>query len=236
MKNSIVHNSTALGFNSFVLPFPDLMSRHKKRKKKGKKDISTEVSLQLERQMIKKRVVKYSDSSWIGFSATSSVVSEIITDSIPQGPAQGQRIGDTVFVHGMDIRMNIVTANADIFNLARFVWFIWWQNTVGVSPGSTSVIENASAYGIYSHYNFEGRENFSLLKDVVFNMTGTASSPTPNSQHTFVCRFPLNNHRIDYNFGVTSATGHLYFLDYSDSSVAPWPDYNLVTRVWFSDD
>jgi len=67
-------------------------------------------------------------------------------------------------------------------------------------------------------------------------MTGTLTNPTANSQHVYTMRIPLSEHRIDFNTGVTNGTGLIYFQNYSDSSVAPWPVYNAVYRTWYSDD
>jgi len=230
----MLHNDTAFGCNSYLIPFPSAKRRNRK-KKKGKLGIADEVSLQLERQMARNRVVKYYDSDALNVASLLSVANILVTN-IPQGVAQQQRIADTVFVHALDIRMNISTANSDVFNCARFLWFIWWQNTASVTPNPNSIVENASTYGIYSHYNFEGREYFSLLRDCVFNMTGTVTNPTANSQHVYTMHIPLSEHRIDFNTGVTNGTGHIFNQNYSDSSVAPWPVYNLVVRTWFSDD
>jgi len=230
----MLHNDTAFGCNSIVIPFPSAKRRNRK-KKKGKLGVADEVSLQLERQMARNRVVKYFDSDTLNAASTTTVAT-ILATAIPQGVAQNQRVADTVFVHALDIRMNITTANSDVFNCARFLWFLWWQNSASVTPNPNSIVENSSTYGIYSHYNFEGREYFSLLKDCVFNMTGTLTDPTANSQHVYTMRIPLSEHRIDFNTGVTNGTGHIYFQNYSDSSIAPWPVFNAVYRTWYSDD
>jgi len=231
-------NSTCVGHTGRVLGFPDVSKKkltpaQKARRKKLKPEQRN--ALLMKEMMMKKRTVKYFDTDLLAVSSTTTVSSTALS-IIPQGVTQSERVADTVFIQRVDIRMNLTTANADVFNLARFIFFIWWQNSASVSPNPNSIVESSATYGPYSMLNFEGREYFSVLRDITFNMTGVVASPTPNSQHFYTDAITLSDHRIDFNTGVTNGTGMIYLQNYSDSSVAPWPEFNLVVRFYYSDE
>jgi len=233
-------NDTSRGVSTVVAGFPDLQKRNRPKRKRGgqgrrKQTVEEKTNLMIERKLNKTRVVKYLDVDLLAAAMTTTVANVLIT-LIPQGDAQGQRIADTAYIDRIDLRLNVVTANADIFNLARVAFFIWKQNSLSVAPNPNSVFENTSTYGPYSMLNFEGRGYYSVLRDLTFNCTGLASAPTTNSQHFYTDSIPLTKHRVDFNSGATSGVGHIYMQYYSDSGVAPWPDINFVARVWYFDD
>jgi len=235
-------DNTSVGHTTRVLRFPDLT----KKKTKGKKNVvflkklpadqrmKAIASMAIEKERAMKRSIKYFDVDLLSFSATTVPGASLLTP-ISQGEGQSERIADTIFIHNMDIRFNIVTANSDIYNLARFVWFIWWQNTASVTPNGNSIWENTSSEGIFTMWNFQGREYYSILKETTFNMTGTAAGPTANSQQFLCDRIGMGEHRIDFNTGANSGVGHIYTQYMSDSALAPFVDFNMVCRFWYSD-
>jgi len=198
------------------------------------KEIQRVVSKALRTNTLKTRVVKYFDTYLNGQNSTTTIGYSNIS-LMPQGIAQSQRLADTAFVSKLDVRFNATTANADIFATMRWGVFIWWQNTNSVTPGTTSIYESVATYGTLSPFNFEGREYYSILFDHFENFTGTATAPTVNSQINRVFTHKLGNHRIDYEQAATTGTGHLYFVNVSDSAIAPHPVYSIEFRVWYYD-
>jgi len=176
---------------------------------------------------------KYVDTQLVPTNL-STTTSQFTVSSITQGASQGSRIGDTVFLHRMELRLTVTTANADIFNRVRFIIFMWKQDTGYLTPGSSSVVESATTFGINSPYNFDGRRHYKVLYDRIFNLSGTATNPTNNSQILFTQSWPLRE-RIDFNPGVISGTNTMWVQAYSDSAITPFPVMSFVLRLYYTD-
>lgn len=178
------------------------------------------------------RQKKYFDVQVAG-SMTATPSYNVLT-LIPQGAGQSQRVGDKLRIIRIDINMSVVTANADVYNTIRIVWFRWIPNTSALTPGSTSILEDPTNQNTRSHYNYEGRKEYHVLKDNFFGMTGTSTNPTVSSLHTE--RFSLKcDHDVVYNLGATTGCDHVYSLVLSDSAVTPYPGIDMWVRVWYLD-
>lgn len=176
-------------------------------------------------------ICRYYDYHFSATSATTTI-GYVQLSPIPQGGGQQERIANTVILKRIELRFNVVAANADIYSRMRFGMFIWKQNTASATPGTTSILEDVSTAGVQSPYNFEGRAYYKILYDKVFNLTGTSSAPTVNSQYVVNITLPIN-HRLDFNDSGTTGVGHIYFYGFSDSAITPFPTYGLTTRLWY---
>lgn len=166
-----------------------------------------------------------------------ATVSYNLLSSIPQGSAQSQRVGDTLWIKGVSFRYEIATANSDIFNLVRVIIFSWIPNTSSITPGSTSILESPLTQVVQSFYNYEGRQDFCVFYDSIMAMTGTASAPTIGSlrhveQHI---AFSGKGYELQYNPGATTGTRQIYTLVMSDSAVSPNPAIDLWARLYYTD-
>jgi hypothetical protein len=232
----IENRDNSITISSYVQS--SFQNRPNKRKPKFKPG-SSEHTLQLiNRSINNKRVIKYFDTMLTLNDASTSVGYELLS-VVPQGVAQQQRIADTLWIHRLDIRGN-VTLTVNVSNLAtvRIGFFIWWQNTASVGPASTSIYESPAIFGPWSPLNFEGREYYSMLKDFQISLAGSTGTPTLLMNRQFIETITFqNSHRVDFQpVGTTTGTGHLYFVNYSDTILANAPVYNLQTRLWYSDD
>lgn len=178
------------------------------------------------------RQLKYYDIQVVG--SVVALASYNILSTIPQGVAQSQRVGDKVRLVRASIHLNISTANSDVFNTVRLIWFRWIPNTASLTPGSGSILENPTTQGVLSHYNYEGRKEYQILKDELLSMTGTGTNPTVNSNIVQRFNIPLN-FDVVYNVSATTGTCHLYCLNMSDSAVTPYPELNYWCRLWYLD-
>jgi hypothetical protein len=176
---------------------------------------------------------KYVDTT-LSPTSVSTTTQQFTVSSITQGASQGSRIGDTVFLHRMELRLTVTTANADVFNRVRFMIFMWLQDSNYVTPGPGSIVESATSLGINSPYNFEGRRHFKILYDRVFNLSGTATNPTPNSQIVLTQSFNLRE-RVDYDPGQIAGTNTMWMQMYSDSALTPFPALSFVLRIYYTD-
>lgn len=178
---------------------------------------------------------KYYDVSVAG-SMTATPSYNLLT-GIPAGTSQSQRIGDVIYVKAISCRMEVTTANVDVFNLARLLVFKWIPNTLSLTPGVQSVLENTVSQGVQSHYNFEGRLDVRIFMDELMTFSGTGSAPTNISirQKSFTMVFPGRGTQIQFNPAVTTGTCHLYTLVLSDSAITPYPELISWWRVYYTD-
>jgi hypothetical protein len=167
-------------------------------------------------------------------SSTITIGYDPIT-SIPQGATQGERVGDMIFLDHTDYTIHYTTANADIFNIARVIVFQWNPPSGSLAPGTTSILEDPNTFGVHSPYNYEGRQDYRILYDRSFALSGVASAPTINSN--IIVRGSINNNyrRVVFNSGTISGTHKTYFLHLSDSSVAPNPALIIQFRTFYYD-
>jgi len=238
------------GMEHAVLKDPKGNRRRRGKNSNAKKSVSNagEVKSLIVKTIQDKRILKYFDYSILGATsiAPSPVGYSIIT-SIPQGAAQKQRVSDVVELVGVDLRINLSSFNSDVFVHIRWCLVIWKQNSQSVGPGDTSIYENpfppaTPGFSVYSPFNYEGREYYSIVSEdnianlIGYNNTlGTVAGVTDSTSVTTVRRYPLRGHQIQFGLGLTSATGHIYFVNYSDSVLLPHPVYNVVFRTWYYD-
>jgi len=190
-------------------------------------------SLQIPR-FYPKREVKYVETSLLANTSTGTVGFQILTGVI-SGTSQGQRIADTITVVAVETRMDITLANADVFATVRWMIFRWNEDTVSSAPTSGAIYSSPSSEGVNTPLSFENRRRFSpVTKDILVPLTGTITNPTSNTLWQAYLLHECNN-RVDFNPGGILGVGHLYFCDFSDSTVTPFPVYDLVVRCWYYD-
>jgi hypothetical protein len=180
--------------------------------------------------------LKYFDVLQAPSNSTGAVGIENMT-LIPQGPAQSQRISDQVWLQHFDLRFSVNAANADVFSHMRFFFFIWKENTLTTTPTSAAIFTSAASQSVYTMLDYENRALRRLVTpDYLLNFTGTVTNPTPRSQIDIVRNFSLHNTRIDYTLGATTGINQLFFINYSDSLLTPFPSYQFLARIWYYDE
>lgn len=206
------------------------------RKGKGKQVTSKQVKTIVHSILKSAAELKYFDVSQAPTNSTGTVGFELIT-SIPQGPAQSQRVGDEIWLQHMDLRFSVNAANADVFSHMRFFFFIWRENTLTTVPNSAAIFTAASSQSVYTMLDVENRALRKLVTpDYLLNFTGTATNPTVNSQIDVVRTYKLDNTRIDFTLGAVTGINHVYFTNYSDSLLTPFPSYQFLSRIWYYDE
>jgi hypothetical protein len=155
--------------------------------------------------------------------------------SIAQGIAQGQRIADKVWIKGMELSLTLTTANSDVFNRVRFIIFRWLPNTNYYSPAVASILQTPSTTGVESPYYFEGAVDYRVVYDRLYNLSGTVSAPTINSQKTDRRKFRIPNQMTSYNANALSGSGMYFVLLLSDSAIVPYPVVSYSLRTYYVD-
>jgi len=182
------------------------------------------------------KTIKYFDIFNATVSNTASI-GFVNLNVIPQGVGQSQRVGDTIWIDKIDVRLNcfVLEAGTDYTNVQRFGWFIWWQNNAAVAPNSTNVLQNAATWYVFSPYTYESREILSVLSEREFAQAGYTGIPTGTSSLYDTFTIFLKNHRVEFNVGLTTGTGTIYYFSLSDSGNIPHPQYTIHNRVWYYD-
>jgi len=221
-----------------ILEAPDKSRKRKPKKNINRKEsrlvaIATQNTLNTIRS---KRIMKYYDNVLLNTDSTTTVGFDILT-AIPQGSAQSQRVADTVEILRIDVRMyafmNSITT--DYNDRIRFSFLRWLPNTGSYSPSSLSIYQSTSTFSVLSPFTFETRKMYHIFKDLTIVLAGYTNIPTARSIEETSFTIPIRSQEVQFNLGGTTGTGHIYFVNYSDSSTTPHPQYSMTARVWYFD-
>jgi hypothetical protein len=202
--------------------------RRNNRKSKRNRRRSGKRSVKIPRQ-ITGAVMKYKD---INFGATLLTTGNVLNLTPPtQGTAANQRIGDSIFIHHVDIVLNFrnegATSNYMRFGLLSFKGFTPSPSLPDfLSPGPSLSIDVLSLFIPYFKTNF-----FKVIWDKLY-------TTCPNS-NTDLMQF-RGTKRINMKTTFTPGTNFqvsntLTFFAISDSAVIPSPRYDIQFRMWYSD-
>lgn len=201
-------------------------------KRKVKK---SDVITLIDQRMTRNRVIKYLLTTNVNQTMTTTLQEACIT-LIPQGPAQSQRIADTVWIERVEIRADVTLANSDIYGLARLGIYRWKDSTALSTPTPIDLFQTSTTNVVLSFFNFERKNLYHIHADEILNLSGTATNPTVFSQHWINRAIGFNSQMMQFDLGVNTATNHLFLYWASDSTVAPNPLFEYMVRVWYYDE
>lgn len=146
--------------------------------------------------------------------------------TIQQGIGRSSYIGDTITPKSLDFRYTMT--NADVSNMVRIIIV---QNLAGGVPILGTLLQfTGTVSAIISPYQHSYRETYRVLYDRVIVL-----NPTDKLQAVVKKRIPIRN-PIHFTDAVgTLASGGLYGIAISDSSVSPDPAGLLVWRLTYTD-
>jgi hypothetical protein len=181
--------------------------------------------------------LKYFDT-YEATTGSSTTVGFAELSLVPQGPAQSQRVADTMWLQHIDFRFSVNAANGAVFSHMRLFLFIWKENTLAAVPTSATIFTAAASQSVYTMLDYENRALRKLVTpDYLLNLTGTITNPTIHSQIDIVKRYPLHNARVDFTLGTVTGINHLFFTNYSDQPAGVTaPSYQFVSRLWYYDE
>jgi len=221
------------GTSSIIVPPRVPPKKPKKKTLKGKLDRQQVI------QVVQNQFIESKDIKWLETLITLQNVPSsggfVQLTAIPQGPANQQRIADTVWLQRMDLDFTLTTANTDVFNVVRLLYFQWKVDSLLAAPTANDIFTNVTNANVHSFLNFDLRRNYNVIEDNQYNMTGTATNPSSYSQHAGKYSVQLKNRRLDFNVGSLFGTGHTYVCLISDSTVAPYPILTMNVRLWYYD-
>jgi len=202
------------------------------KKKRYKRNGPRQGQMSLQRAVIQTKPAKYLDTQISGNIVLAGSLNQI-TDAA-QGPAQGQRVGDTLLVDHFIWNYTLYQDNADIVNTVRLMVVQFVPSTTLVSGAVTDFLQTASPTALYNH---ELRKNYFVLYDKVYRMAGIASAPTNTSaigRNNVIIR---PKHRmLDYTLAsTTGGVDQCYVLLVGDSIIAPYVTIASTIRMVYRD-
>jgi len=177
---------------------------------------------------------KFKDTP-IGISA-STVGNVVDLTSIAQGVGVSAREGDAIELVELLLNFNLVTQNADIFTTTRVIIFQWIPNDATVAPALGNVMQNSASTTPF--YNWQGAEEYRILHDETFYLSGTTTAPTNSGlqgRTGQVISLAPAKKRVLFTAGAATGSCKLFMLIWSDSLVAPFPSYIGTTRLKYRD-
>jgi hypothetical protein len=178
---------------------------------------------------------KYADTfgSNVNIMATGTVLPGLIQVAV--GPGVSQRVGNRIYIEKMFFNYNIVQVNTDVTSQCRVIVFQWRPSSTLVMPLVPDVLETVN--DVQSMYNWELSDQYKIIHDQVYFLSGIAASLTTSSHVGYYGEIDLSSAVKTLEFTGASALGsqQLYFLIISDSLVAPFPVMDYTTRVVYKD-
>jgi len=176
---------------------------------------------------------KYLDGVITSTSITSTGTTAVIFN-IPQGDAQGERVGDQVYLKSLKMSWTFAAANADVFSGMMLSIVKWIPNISLDSPNWGYFFSNASQpTESFAYYPLYG--NYHQMWKHKHEYTGTATVPTVGSAYMRTFKIKLG-YVVTYLAGSSSASTNTLLLNYvSDSFAPPYPTMQCTVRVEYYD-
>lgn len=222
---------------------------------RGKKLTKRQVN-EVKTIMHREQELKYFFYRQTAFQITTTPTVFFNPFDVPQGDTDNTRDGDRLRWAGtLEINLQVVNAigaTGDVYNNVRFVVFQWHPMTTGTPYPATNgsdifMTGPSGSVDIYSVYNHDTRQCYTILYDRVYNTVGPgnngvvtgANNPSTNTTSSGVhqLRIPLSKVRKDvqYNAGGLQATNRLGLFYVSDSTLATHPTLAYMSKVFFRD-
>lgn len=150
--------------------------------------------------------------------------------AVTAGTGDSNRIGDKITPKSL--KMNASITPGDSINVCRFLVFRWHPSSVTDPPTIAKLFGAGpgSGWAPYSHYNHDGRTNFSVLMDRFFYV-GDQSKQVQLINKTL----RLASKPISYIAGSTNRYNGIYLAIISDSGAAPNPSMVITFTLNYDD-
>jgi len=205
--------------------------------KKTQRQQETQIVKVVRREEKRARELKFFDTSQSAVNLAAGASINVLS-GIPQGAAQSQRVGDSVLIDHCQYTYAIVQLNADIYSDSRVIIFQWHPNsTLTSTPVLADILPNTAAVGLYSAYNWQYRNQYTILHDELWSMSGLTTAPTSTSAISKLnIRIHPRKKKIVFAPGAITGSGLLWLLTISDSAAAPFPLFSIQFRTVYTDE
>lgn len=183
--------------------------------------------------------VKFCDQLALSSTSVSSSGTILSLTDIPQGSNVNQRTGDSVYIEKLYVNYTVNAANNDVYSSLRVIIFQWKVNTqiTAVNPTPTNILQNVVAFGIYNFYDWNLSNQFIILYDRIHSLSGISTAPTASTNQCFFGEIPLDRaiKKLEFQAGSTNGNNQIFLLVISDSSVIPFPNFVMNSRLIYTD-
>jgi hypothetical protein len=179
---------------------------------------------------------KFFDSKAYAQAATTTPTQDALS-AIPQGDGDSQRDGDAINLVKLWFKFECYLQGTggtnDFTDQVRLIFYRWHPMSAAAHPVPADVLIDLSVAqsATMSAYGWDNRKDFTILYDHTFALSGNG----PSDLNTMG---EINLGNIQSHFlsaSTTLASNQIFAMVMSDSLVATHPDYNLYTRVIYTD-
>lgn len=184
-------------------------------------------------QKVIKAMDKKKQEKWYEFYSTygqtASWIFNDLTGAITQGISVSQRIGMSIRIKHVKIRMTCTIG--DPTQVMRFVLFRWKVSDTSDVPGDTELFTatGLASYPVMAPILPVKPSRFQIVKDHTITMS-TNWKPV----QTLIFDIPLN-WDVEYDIGVNTGKEHLWLATCGDSNVLPHPSWVHEIVVHYHD-
>lgn len=190
--------------------------------------------------------LKYFISNQVDGGTVSDTLGINDISAVPQGDTDVSRDGDRLqWVGRISINFNVVGAvgaTGDLYNTFRLIVLQWKPNS---TPTVSDILLTGptAAVDVYSQYNHDNRQQYTILLDKMFTVNGNNTTlvpaSIPNSPYSISKHFEVNIKKAakmaQFSGGSTSGTNKFYYILGSDSSAVTHPTYSWSSKIFFRD-
>lgn len=172
--------------------------------------------------------IKHFDTAIAAAVVTSASTMNPLS-AIAQGVAGNQRVGDEATLRGVTIRYRAWGNSTPIRCALRVVVFCWNDDSASLAPSLANVLQNTSQ--LTAPYNWQSVQDgdIRVLADELHQFS-SAGGPDTAVRHI---ELKLSD-RLAFNTGVTTGSGQLYCLLWSDQATNG-PSIELFARAYYTD-
>jgi hypothetical protein len=181
---------------------------------------------------------KFFDSKEYAQSATTTPT-QLAISAIPQGDTDSTRDGDQVNLLSLWIKFETYLQGAggtnDFTDQVRLVIYRYHPMSTGAAPVPATVLTDLSVAqsATMTPFTWDNRKDYTVILDKTFNLSG--NGPSDLGFHTKI-KWKQPGIPAHFSAGSTTLqTNGLFVMIMSDSLVATHPQYNIYTRVEYSD-
>jgi hypothetical protein len=205
-------------------------SRKGKRKARPKHSVAKEVRAELKRMREHKFIDVFSAPTTIPLAGTTGAIV-----NIPQGNGNGTRVGDELEFDYLELHLNVAAYNSDVVSHARVVIYQWKPNIALGTPTVGDILQNTTATWL-SPWNYQLRDQYTVLYNRSFSLVGTATVPTDKSDYVIKRNVKVRRKVQIFEAASSSASSNtLCILYIGDSAVTPFPQINYYIRIHYTD-
>lgn len=171
------------------------------------------------RQQIETKYLDIQLSPGFTVDWSGSVFSQLT--NIQQGLTDSQRVGDSVKIRSVKIKINITkqdAANED--DHVRICIFQWYPNTALLAPTAAMLFPAAfigTGNAPTMPWRYDTRDQYGILYDKTFSIS---SSDAKSKAWNFKPNLKFAKKTVQFDAATTSAANHLYLIMFNSSSAA----------------